>query len=104
MIQTIAQFVLDFTRTFFSITSYALIALVELTAQIVYMFQKIYVNIIVPFMFEVMADVHYIVTVICQSMMSALCDFTLMLSKWLLKVSQLAHDKSEELIHRSWMN
>lgn len=104
MIQTIVQFVLDFTRTFFSITSYALIALVELTTQIVYMFQRVYINIIMPFIFEMMADVHYIVTVICQGIMSALCDFTLILSKWLLKVSQLAHDKSEELIHKSWMN
>ena len=104
MMQCIAQFIVDFVRTFFTMSSYAVIALVELIAQVAYALQKIYANIIIPFAFEVMADMHYIATVACQGMLSATCDCTLMWSKWLLKVSQLAHDKSEQLIHRSWMD
>jgi hypothetical protein len=94
---------MDFVGMFFIIIGSAAIALVELTTQIIYIAEKLFYNVVIPFAIEMMADVNYIIVIAYQGFMSVTSDVALTLSKWLLRVSQIAHNKSEELIHKSWM-
>jgi hypothetical protein len=102
--KSINRFITDFVGMFFIIIGSAAIALVEVTTQIMYFIEKICCNIVLPFIIEMMADINYIIIVIYQGLVSAASDVALTLSKWLLKASQIAHNKSEELIHKSWMD
>ena len=102
--KSIKQFLTDFVGMFIIIIGSAAIALVELSTQIIYFLQSFCYNIVIPFIVEMMADVNYITIVICQGLMSVTSDVALMLSKWLLNISQITHNKSEELIHKSWID
>jgi hypothetical protein len=102
--KSINRFITDFVGMFLIIIGSAAIALVETTTLIIYSLQRFCSNILIPFMIEMMADVNYVTVVIYQGLMSAASDVALTLSKWLLKASQIAHNKSEELIHKSWID
>jgi len=100
----IARFVLDFLNTFACIISSGIVILVEATAQIVNTIRNFYAGIIAPFVVEIVADINFILIVMSQMIMSITSDSTLLLSQWLLKISQFSHEKSEQLIHRSWVD
>lgn len=102
--KTIKRFITDFVGMFLIIIGSAAIALVEVTTLIIYSLQRFCYNILIPFMIEMMADVNYITIVIYQGLMSVTSDVALILSKWLLNISQITHNKSEELIHKSWID
>lgn len=89
---------------FLIIIGSAAIALVEVTTLTIYSLQRFFYNILVPFVIEMMADVNCITIVVYQGLMSVTSDVALMLSKWLLNISQITHNKSEELIHKSWID
>jgi len=102
--KSINRFITDFVGMFFIIIGSAAIALVETIALIIHSFQRFCYNMLIPFMIEMMADVNFIAIVVYQGLMSGTSDLALLLSKWLLQISQITHNKSEELIHKSWID
>jgi hypothetical protein len=102
--KNINRFITDFVGMFLIVIGSAAIALMETTTLIIYSLQRFCCNILIPFMIEMMADVNYVTIVIYQGLVSSTSDVSLMLSKWLLNISQITHNKSEVLIHISWID
>jgi len=98
------KFITDFTGFFIIIAGSSLVCLCEVMTQIFFILQKFYYNIVIPFVFELAADVYFISLIASQMFFSMLNSLCLSLSAFLLKLAEYSHFKSERLIKETWFS
>jgi hypothetical protein len=100
----ITKFLLDFVSFFLIIMSTLVVSVFEIITQCSYLLQKIWYDVVVPACVELLADAYFIMLIAWQGILSFASDAALFLSKLLLVVSKNAHEMSERLIHKAWLN
>lgn len=100
----IRTFVMDFAGFFIITVGGLCIVIAEVLTQMMHMLRKLYDQVLVPGTVELLADASFMLTVVYQGYLSMKSDTCLALSKWLLHMSQRAHDQSERLIDKTWMH
>lgn len=98
----IKSFCIDFVNTLIYFAFQAAVIVVEICHQIVGSSVKFSTHVLKPMLTELMADMHFVMLCFMQMLYEMTSTICLWLSKGLLQVSQHCHDKSEQLIERTW--
>lgn len=98
------KFLLDFVVAFLLFGFAAIIAIAECITQIIYTFQRLWDNIVKPFVIEAMADMNMMFNILSQMFFELSSKILTALSGWSLKLAQICHRKSEKLIDKCWLN
>jgi len=99
----VKQFALDFVGMCIITIGTGLIVISEIITQIMYMLEKLWLNVMVPAAIELLADVHFMGLIALQAWYEFSGKLALGLSALLLKYVESANGKSEMLIERTWM-
>jgi len=98
----VKNFFADFINFFILIVFEMLGVVVELTYQTVRTIKLFAVNVIYPNLINFLSDVNYLLLFFLQIYFEVSSNICLYLSKLFLKTSKFCHDKSEQLIEKTW--
>lgn len=100
--KAVKNFFTDFILFFISIMFTVLCSLIELVHSTYYTIHRFIKNVITPFIIELGYDCYYVLLVLTQGYYDVMSSLCLRLSKMFLSYSQHCHNRSEELIEKTW--
>jgi len=103
MINQITKFICDFVSYFAFVLFSLLTFLIELMSQTFYFLNGLK-NFLTTLLIEGLADLFFIMAVIYIGSLATVSNICLYFSKLFLSLAKITQVKSEELLHRSWMN
>ena len=103
MINQITKFIYDFVGYFAFVLFSLLTFFIELVSQISYFLNGLK-NFLTTLLMEGFVDLFFIMAVIYIGSLATVSNVCLYFSKLFLSLAKITQHKSEELLHRSWMN
>lgn len=102
--RSVKNFIIDFAGYFILHVGSVLIAIVEVITQIVFTLQKFWDGVVKPSVVDMLADAHLLMLILLQSWYDVSAKFSLCVCKYLNNYTKFALQKSEHLIHKTWIH
>ena len=101
-IDSVKKFIIDFIGVFIQFGYIALVVIMEGLTQLYRSINRFVALVIRPAFSEFLADFNLFLSIVLQGFYCSLSSLLLQVSKVSLKLSQIFHNKSEELIYKNW--